>query len=67
MHEPGNVVLFLQYLCVLYLGIHGLVEVFLSRRCSLPWLANLMLYSAFFFFVLFSAMFVLAFTDFPKI
>ena len=48
MHEPGNAVLFLQYLYVLYLGIHGLVEVFLSRRCSLPWLANLMLYSAFF-------------------
>jgi hypothetical protein len=33
----------------LYLGLHGLVDVLLSVRCSLPWIANLILYSAFFF------------------
>jgi len=65
MHEPGNAALFLQYFYELYLSLYGLVEVLLSRRCSLPWLANLMLYSAVFF--LFSSMFLLAFTNFLKI
>jgi hypothetical protein len=47
MHEPANAVLFLQYFYMLFLGLHGLVEVLVSMRCSLPWLANMMLYSAF--------------------
>jgi hypothetical protein len=33
---------------MLFLGLHGLVEILVSMRCSLPWLANLILYSAFF-------------------
>jgi hypothetical protein len=45
VHEPASAVLFLQYFCMLYLGLHGLVEVLLSLRCSLAWLASLM-YSA---------------------
>jgi len=49
MHELANAVLFLQYFYVLFLGLPGLVEVLVSMRCSLPWLANLMLFSVFLF------------------
>jgi hypothetical protein len=64
MHEPGNAVLFLQYLYVLYLASRisrgtSVNALFIALACQLDVVQCV--------FLLFSSMFLSAFTDFPKI